>query len=117
MTEQPSFNLVGKRIFVAGDRGMVGSAIVRRLRPEQVRLILAPRADLDLTRQADVEAWMAGYRPEVVIVAAAKVGGILANASQPVDFLEENLLIELNLIRSAFRCGVQKLLFLGSSCI
>jgi GDP-L-fucose synthase len=96
---------------------MVGAALVRRLSAEPVTLLTAPRQELDLTRQAAVEAWMAAKRPEVVIVAAAKVGGILANDTYPVDFLEENLLIELNLIRSAFAVGVGKLLFLGSSCI
>jgi GDP-L-fucose synthase len=111
------FDLAGKRVFVAGHRGMVGAALVRRLAAEPVTLLTATRAELDLTRQAAVEAWMTAARPEVVVVAAAKVGGILANASYPVDFLEQNLLIELNLIRAAYQVGVAKLLFLGSSCI
>lgn len=112
-----SFSLTGKRVYVAGDGGMVGSALVRRLAREPVTLLTARRAELDLTRQGEVEAWFAARRPQVVIVAAARVGGILANATQPVEFLAENLLIELNLIRSAFEVGVEKLLFLGSSCI
>ncbi len=111
------FPLEGKRVFVAGHRGMVGKALLRRLVHEPVTLLTAGREELDLTRQAEVEAWFERHRPQVVILAAAKVGGILANASFPVDFLEENLLIEVNTIRAAFRAGVEKLLFLGSSCI
>ena len=111
------FDLAGKRVYVAGHRGMVGAALVRRLASEPVELVTANRAELDLTRQAEVEAWMRRERPEVVVVAAAEVGGILANASRPVDFLEHNLLIETNLMRAAFEVGVAKLLFLGSSCI
>lgn len=111
------FALEGRRIFVAGHRGMVGQALLRRLGREPVTLLTAGREELDLTRQAEVEAWMARHRPDVVILAAAKVGGILANASFPVDFLEQNLLIEVNVIRAAHAAGVAKLLFLGSSCI
>lgn len=111
------FLLDGRRVMVAGHRGMVGRALLRRLAREPVTLLTAGREELDLTRQAAVEAWMARHRPEVVILAAAKVGGILANASFPVDFLEQNLLIEVNLIRAAHAVGVAKLLFLGSSCI
>ena len=113
----PLLDLAGRSVFVAGHRGMVGSALVRRLEGEPVRLLTATRAELDLTRQAEVERWMAANRPEVVIVAAAKVGGILANDRNPVDFLVDNLLIETNLIRAAHQQGVAKLLFLGSSCI
>ncbi|MCS6779907.1 MAG: GDP-L-fucose synthase [Geminicoccaceae bacterium] len=111
------FPLEGKRVFVAGHRGMVGKALLRRLAREPVELLTAGREELDLTRQAEVEAWFAHNRPQVVILAAAKVGGILANATYPVDFLEQNLLIEVNTIRAAFLAGVEKLLFLGSSCI
>ena len=111
------FDLCGKRLYVAGDTGMVGSALVRRLAREPVKLLTVGRSALDLTRQADVEAWMQQHKPHVVILAAARVGGILANATRPVEFLEDNLLIELNLIRSAHALGVEKLLFLGSSCI
>ena len=113
----PLFDLAGRSVFVAGHRGMVGSALVRRLEGEPVRLLTATRAELDLTRQAEVERWMAANRPEVVIVAAAKVGGILANDRNPVDFLVDNLLIETNLLRAAHQQGVAKLLVLGSSCI
>ncbi len=111
------FALEGRTVMIAGARGMVGRALVRRLAREPVRLLPVGREEVDLTRQAEVEAWMAEKRPDVVILAAAKVGGILANASFPVDFLEENLLIEVNTIRAAHRAGVAKLLFLGSSCI
>lgn len=111
------FAIEGKRVFVAGHRGMVGKALVRRLAREPVEILTAGREELDLTRQAEVEAWFARNRPQVVILAAAKVGGILANASFPVDFLEQNLSIELNVIRAAAATGTRKLLFLGSSCI
>lgn len=113
----PRFALAGKRIFVAGHRGMVGSALVRRLAGEQAGILTADRDELDLTRQAEVEAWMQEHKPQVVVIAAARVGGILANSTQPVEFLTENLLIELNLIHAAHAVGVEKLLLLGSSCI
>ena len=96
---------------------MVGAALVRRLTAKSVDLLTVDRAELDLTRQAEVEQWMAGKRPDLVVVAAAEVGGILANASRPVDFLDDNLLIQTNLIHAAAEAGVAKLLFLGSSCI
>jgi GDP-L-fucose synthase len=111
------FALQGRRVFVAGHRGMVGSACVRRLEREGCAILTVGRDRLDLTRQAAVEAWMAEARPEVVVVAAAKVGGILANATYPAEFLYDNLMIEANLIHAAHRVGVAKLLFLGSSCI
>lgn len=111
------FALEGKRIFVAGHRGMVGQAIVRALRARGLEPLVATRAECDLTRQAEVEAWLETKQPEVVVVAAAKVGGIMANATYPVDFLELNLQIQTNLIGTSHRIGVQKLLFLGSSCI
>ena len=111
------FSLAGRRVFVAGHRGMVGSACVRRLAREGCEVLVAGRDTLDLIRQAAVEDWMAEARPEVVVVAAAKVGGILANDTYPAEFLYENLMIEANLIHAAQRTGVVKLLFLGSSCI
>ena len=111
------FDLTGRRIFVAGHRGMVGSALVRRLKGEQCEVLMADRHALDLTRQADTEEWLRHNRPEVVIVAAARVGGIAYNNAFPVDFLADNLAIELNLIGGSFAIGVRKLLFLGSSCI
>ena len=111
------FDLSGKRIYVAGHGGMVGSALVRRLQRDGRAVMTAGRAELDLTNQAAVDAWMAASRPDVVIIAAARVGGIAANAARPVDFLLDNLLIETNLMRAAVATGVAKLLFLGSSCI
>lgn len=111
------FVLKGKRVFVAGHGGMVGSACVRRLQREDVAILTASRGELDLTRQQEVETWMARERPQVVIIAAAKVGGILANDTQPVEFLQRNLAIASNLIKASFDVGVEKLLFLGSSCI
>ncbi len=111
------FDLGGKRVYVAGHRGMVGSALVRRLASETCTVLTASRAEADLTRQDAVERWMEANRPDAVFIAAAKVGGILANASYPAQFLYENLVIEANLIHAAHMTGVQKLVFLGSSCI
>ena len=106
------------RIYVAGHRGMVGSAIVRHLSAEGYsRLILRTRAELDLTRQEAVEAFFAEERPEYVFLAAAKVGGILANSTHPAEFISVNLAIQTNVIDAAWRHGAKKLLFLGSSCI
>lgn len=112
-----SFDLAGKRVWVAGHRGMVGGGIVRRLAREGCVVLTAAKSDLDLRNQAAVSDWMTATRPDAVFLAAAKVGGILANDSYPADFLWENLLIEANIIEAAHRSGVQKLLFLGSSCI
>jgi GDP-L-fucose synthase len=111
------FDLSGKRVFVAGHRGMVGSALVRRLAGSKCELVTADRERLDLLRQEDTECFLAAAKPEVVIVAAAKVGGIHANNSFPAEFIYQNLAIATNLIHGAYRVGVQKLLFLGSSCI
>lgn len=111
------YTLVGKRVWVAGHRGMVGSAIVRRLAQEDCRVLTATHQELDLTRQADVEAWMNENRPDAVFLAAAVVGGIVANDTRPVDFLTDNLQIQTNIIATAHKTGVEKLLFLGSSCI
>ena len=105
------------RIFVAGHRGMVGSAILRRLKAQGVETITRTRAELDLTSQADVRAFYERAKPDAVVVAAAKVGGIHANNTFPADFIYENLMIEANLIHGAFQVGVDRLLFLGSSCI
>jgi GDP-L-fucose synthase len=105
-------------IFIAGHRGLVGSAILRRLRANGFnRLLIRTRAELDLTNREAVEDFFAREKPAIVIVAAAKVGGIKANAEQPVEFLLENLQIQNNLIRAAHESGADKLLFLGSSCI
>lgn len=112
-----AYPLAGKRVWVAGHRGMVGSALMRRLANEQCELLTIGRAALDLRRQADVEAWLVNERPQAVFLAAATVGGILANDSRPAEFLYDNLVIETNVIEAARRTGVEKLLFLGSACI
>jgi len=112
-----SYDLAGKRVWVAGHRGMVGSATVRRLQAEGAEIVTAGRAALDLRQQQAVDAFMARERPDVVVVAAGKVGGILANASQPADFLYDNLMIAANVIAAAHAHDVGRLLFLGSSCI
>jgi GDP-L-fucose synthase len=111
------FDLAGRRVWVAGHRGMAGSAIARRLSREDCELVTATRSELDLLHQADVEAWMAAKRIDVVFLAAATVGGILANSTRPAEFLYENLVIETNIIHAARITGIKKLLFLGSSCI
>ncbi len=111
------FDFAGKRVYVAGHRGMVGSALVRRLKSESCEILAVDRTALDLTRQAETEHWMATAKPDAVILAAAKVGGIGFNNAYPVDFLADNLAIALNVIRVSHNVGVRKLLFLGSSCI
>lgn len=115
--DEDSFPLAGKRVWVAGHRGMVGSAIVRRLQCEPCEILTATRAELDLRRQSATEAWIACMEPDAIIVASARVGGIAANASHPAAFLYENLAIATNIIEGARRVGVEKLLFLGSSCM
>lgn len=106
------------RIYVAGHRGLVGSAIVRRLQAEGAdHLLLRTHAELDLTRQADVERFFAEEKPEYVFLAAAKVGGIHANDTYPAEFIQQNLAIQNNVIHNAWKHGTKKLLFLGSSCI
>lgn len=117
MTSCKPYDLAGKRVYVAGHRGMVGSALVRRLATENCQIITAERAHADLVRQDDVRSFMQETRPHAVFAAAAKVGGILANDTYPADFLYDNLMIEANLIEAAFKTGVEKLVFLGSSCI
>jgi GDP-L-fucose synthase len=111
------FPLAGKRIAIAGPRGMVGSALVRRLARVDCAVLPLGRAEADLTNQAATFAWLERQRPDAVVVAAAEVGGILANSTRPATFLYDNLAIEANLIEGARRAGVAKLLFLGSSCI
>ncbi len=113
----PAYYLDGKRVFVAGHRGMVGAAIVRRLQLENCTLITEPRSSLDLIRQDQVDAFFAATRPQAVFMAAAKVGGISANETYPADFLYDNLMIAANVTRAAHAMGVEKMLFLGSSCI
>ncbi len=110
--------LTGDRVFVAGHRGLVGSAIVGKLREKGYEsLLLRTRSELDLTDQAAVRTFFQSEGPDHVVLAAAKVGGILANSTYPADFIYQNLAIEVNIIHEAWRAGVKKLLFLGSSCI
>ncbi|MDE1468265.1 GDP-L-fucose synthase [Aurantiacibacter sp. D1-12] len=111
-----AYDLAGKRVYVAGHKGMVGSAIVRRLESENCEILTSDRST-DLREQAAVREWFAAHRPDAVIVAAAKVGGIFANATYPAEFLYDNLMIEANVIEAAYRNDAEKLLFLGSSCI
>jgi GDP-L-fucose synthase len=113
----PPFELEGARAWVAGHRGMVGSAIVRRLEREECDILTVERADLDLTDQAATGGWIGANRPDVVFLAAAKVGGILANDRYPADFLYDNLMVEANVVRACLDAGVRKLVFLGSSCV
>jgi GDP-L-fucose synthase len=112
-----SFDLAGKRIFVAGHNGMAGSAIVRRLYQEPCEVLVAKRQDLDLRCQGPTEDYFCSTRPDVVVMAAGRVGGILANNTYPVEFLADNLAMALNCIRASHMGGVRKLLFLGSTCI
>lgn len=112
-----TFELRDKRVWVAGHRGMVGSALVRRLKREGCDILTVGRDEVDLTDQRATQAWLQKTRPDAVFLAAARVGGILANDSYPADFIHDNLVIETNIIHGAYLAGVGKLLFLGSSCI
>jgi GDP-L-fucose synthase len=111
------FDLRGKRIYIAGHRGMVGSAIVRRLGAYGYDVITAGREEVNLERQDQTEQFLTAIKPDVVVVAAAKVGGIHANHTYPAEFIASNLVIALNTIHGSYRAGVKKLLFLGSSCV
>ena len=115
--ERKAFALAGRRVWVAGHRGMVGSAIVRRLERTGAELIAAGRETVDLVRQKETADWLASTRPDALFLAAARVGGIHANNTRPAEFLYENLAIQTNVIHAAWQAGVKKLLFLGSSCI
>lgn len=117
MVQPLLFDLRGKRVYVAGHTGMAGSAIVRRMAGEGCEILTTSRKTLDLTRQAETEAWLDQVKPDAVIVAAAHVGGIFANNAFPADFITDNLAIGLNVIHGAHKAGVKKLLALGSSCI
>ena len=112
-----SYSLESKRVWIAGHRGMVGSALVRALHGRRLTLLKVERGELDLRRQAEVEDWMKRQRPQAVFLAAARVGGILANSTRPAEFLYDNLAIQTNIIHAAHNCGVEKLLLLGSTCI
>jgi GDP-L-fucose synthase len=111
------FDLKGKKVFVAGHRGMVGSALTRRLASEGVQLQTVPRSEVDLRDQAAVFGWFAKARPQAVFLAAAKVGGIVANNTLRAEFIYDNLIMSANVIHAAYESGVEKLMFLGSSCI
>jgi GDP-L-fucose synthase len=117
MAFEVPYSLKGKKVWVAGHRGMVGSAIVRRLADEDCEIVTVGRDRADLRDQAQVRSWMEEVRPQVIFLAAAKVGGIVANATLPADFLYDNLMIEANIIEGAHRIDTEKLIFLGSSCI
>jgi len=112
-----TYNLSGKKVWVAGHRGMVGSAVCRQLENEDCNIIKAGRDEVNLVNQAEVNDWMNAVKPDAIVLAAAKVGGIQANNNFPVDFLYENLMIEANIIHAAHLNNVERLLFLGSSCI
>jgi GDP-L-fucose synthase len=117
MSKGPSYTLRNKRVWVAGDRGLVGSAIVRRLQGEGCEIVKAPRESVDLRRPDQVEGWMADVKPQAVFLAAAKVGGIYANDTRPAEFIYDNLMIQTNVVEAARRTGVEKMMLLGSSCI
>ena len=110
-------NLSGKSIWIAGETGMVGRATLHALKDEDVKIISAPHSVLDLTDQRQTYDWLAQHKPDVIVMAAAKVGGIGANAAEPATFLYENLTMAQNVIHGAYQAGVEKLLYLGSSCI
>jgi GDP-L-fucose synthase len=112
-----TYNLSGKKVWVAGHRGMVGSAVCRQLENEDCNIIKAGRDEVNLVNQAEVNDWMNAVKPDAIVLAAAKVGGIQANNNFPVDFLYENLMIEANIIHAAHLNKVERMLFLGSSCI
>ena len=114
---QKLYDLTGKRVWVAGHKGMVGSALVRRLRQLDCQILTVDKADLDLRNQAEVEAWMAENKPQAVFIAAATVGGIQANTTRPAEFIYNNLSIAMNIIHGAHLSGAEKLMFLGSACI
>ncbi|MDB9851182.1 NAD-dependent epimerase/dehydratase family protein, partial [Amylibacter sp.] len=112
-----AYTLSGKKVWVAGHRGMVGSAVCRQLEKEDCNIIKTGRDKVNLVSQAEVNDWMNSVKPDAIVLAAAKVGGIEANNNFPVDFLYENLMIEANIIHAAHLNKVERLLFLGSSCI
>src|SRR5262249_3284603 len=117
MTPPLLFDLRGKRVYVAGHTGLAGSAIMRRLKSESCEILTADHKTLDLASQDQTEKWLTQVRPDVIFLAAARVGGIYANNTFPVDFLADNLAIALNVMRAALATRVKKLMFLGSSCV
>ena len=117
MPTSRNYTLRNKRVWVAGDRGLVGSALVRRLQGEGCEIVKAPREAVDLRRPDQVERWMADAKPQAVFLAAARVGGIYANDTRPAEFIYDNLMIQSNVVEACRRAGVEKLMLLGSSCI
>lgn len=113
----PSYTLRNKKVWVAGHRGLVGSALVRRLQSEDCEIVTAPRETVDLRRPDQVEKWMRDVRPEAVFLAAARVGGIHANSTRPAEFIHDNLVIQTSVVEASRKAGVEKLLLMGSSCI
>jgi GDP-L-fucose synthase len=113
----PSYTLRNKRVWVAGHRGLVGSALVRRLQSEDCEIVTAPRDSVDLRRPDQLERWMREVRPQAVFLAAARVGGIYANDTRPAEFIYDNLMIQSNVVEASRRAEVEKLLLMGSSCI
>jgi GDP-L-fucose synthase len=111
------YHIGGKKIWVAGESGMVGQAVLRRLKSEDCQILSAPHRQLDLTRQSETEDWLAAHKPDIVVMAAARVGGIGANAADPAAFLYDNLAMTQNVIHGVYKAGVEKLIYLGSSCI
>jgi GDP-L-fucose synthase len=114
---QEQYTLEGKKVWVAGHHGMVGSALVRRLESEKCTIVCVDRKEVDLRRQSETEDWLLAEKPDLVFLSAARVGGIVANSSSPGEFLYDNLMIEANVMEAARRAAVSKLVFLGSSCI
>ena len=117
MPSNPPYTLRNKRIWVAGHRGLVGSALVRRLQSEGCEVVVAPRESVDLRHPDQVERWMREAKPQAVFLAAARVGGIYANDTRPAEFIYDNLMIQSNIVEASRRVGVEKLMLLGSSCI
>ncbi len=117
MKQKISYALRGKRVWVAGHGGLVGAALVRRLAAEECEILVAPREQWDLRVPDQVDKWMGEARPHAIFLAAARVGGIYANASRPVDFMYDNLMIQSNVVHAAHRHGIEKLMFLGSACV
>jgi len=113
----PSYTLRNKKVWVAGHRGLVGSALMRRLQSEGCEIVTAPREQVDLRRPDQLERWMREAKPQAVFLAAARVGGIYANDTRPAEFIYDNLMIQANVVEASKRLGVEKLMLLGSSCI
>jgi GDP-L-fucose synthase len=117
MSTSPSYTLRNKRVWVAGHRGLVGGALIRRLESEGCEIVTAPREAVDLRRPEQLERWMREAKPQAVFLAAARVGGIYANDTRPAEFIYDNLMIQANVVEASRRFGVEKLMLLGSSCI